>query len=162
MSESGVKKLKSIIRKTGYKRQSDIDKAVMEYNKLSRTSGGGSPAQIFFNRNMRPSIPSVATLPASIEQLKQRRERLAMLTRDRKGSSPKSAQFLVGDRVRCLDSDNRWTKTGTIVAVRRHGGSSAWSYRVLDDEGRTSLKSRTEIRIRRSSIQNTIGGLPIE
>ena len=63
--------------------------------------------------------------------------------------------------MRCIDGAKRWTKLGTVAEVRRHGGGKAWSYLVLGDDGRTSLKSRQEIRIRRSHIQDMIGGIPI-
>ena len=127
-------------------------------------AGASSPDQLFLTRKVKQLIPSISDMECTIENLQGQREKLARAVRDRNTKTQTLPQFSIGDKVRTLDKNNHWSNLGIISDTRSHkSGDHSWSYFVTsEDYNKVLLKSRQEVRLRRSFIRDCVGGIPLD
>ena len=122
------------------------------------------PDQLFLKRKVKQLIPSISEMENTIEQLQRKREKLARAVRDKSHKTKTLPQYSIGDLVRTLDKDKHWSNLGIISDTRNHRSNNhSWSYWVTNEsDDKTLLKSRQEVRLRRSYVRDCIWGVPLD
>ena len=131
------------------------DKKLQEYmlwaNCLMRPDNSGSPAELFFRRNMKVSgVPRCTIGEVDFERIQALREEAVALRKNKDTTRHYRGSFKVGDNVILQDSQSKqWNQRGTIVSEREciEPGSSR-SY--LIDVGQPQLKLRNRKYLRLS------------
>ena len=157
LAESAVKSAKFLIEKCESENQ-DLPAALLEWRNTPQADGY-SPAQAFFGRRLRTSLPSlgsegsfdpsvfVAVRAASRADAQRRRDEHAHALTD----------LTVGDRVVLQDQHSgRWEALGEIVLIHQNGRS----YDVELDDGSVIRRNRRLLRPIAAGAQDEPSGAP--
>ena len=144
LAESAVKSAKFLIEKCESENQ-DLSTALLEWRNTPRADGY-SPAQAFFGRRLRTSLPSLGSEgsfdPSVFVAVRAASRADAQRRRDERAHALTDLQ--VGDRVVLQDQQTgRWEALGEVVLIHQNGRS----YDVeLEDDGSIIRRNRRLLR----------------
>ncbi len=142
-AENAVKTAKQLMDKTGGY-GADYRKALAEWRNTPRQDGT-SPAQMYFGRRQRTSLPALETAYQPIDTDAVARKRRMDVT----GGCEDVAEhdLKVGDHVYVQDpATSKWTEKGTVTGLNDTGRS----YQIHFENGRIASRNRTHIRPRQT------------
>ena len=148
LAEKAVQDVKNVI-----KRQTDrynLDILVAEHNNIARTGMDKSPADLFFNRVVRSSVPGSGRRILDFTRAQEKRLDEQRNIQKELGRGRLSLDvFREGDRVRLQDvKTKKWNTKGTVVSEFYHDSAQTpSSYFVDSDEGGTFLRNGKFIRL---------------
>ena len=125
-------------------------------NCLMRPDNTGSPAELFFRRNMKTcGLPRSTIREVDFERIQMFRQELVALRKNRDTSKHYKCHFKISDKVVIQDSQSRqWNERGSIVAEKPcvEPGSSR-SYLINVGGARIKLRNILFIRLSCSTVQ---------
>ena len=101
---------------------------------------GKAPAEKFFGRKLRTSLPSLQNQPVADDQVPLTQ---ATWKNNYDARSRDLVPFQAGDLVAYRTSGDRWEGRAEILHTRREGGRS---YKILLPDGNTTVRTRRQLR----------------
>ena len=142
LMEKAVQDVKNVLkRQTG---RYNLDKLMAEYKSVARTGMDESPADLFFNRVVRSTVPGSGRRNLDFERAQQKCVEEQRDIRKKLGRGRLSLElFKEGDSVRVKDiKSKKWTTKGTVILEFYHEGAQApSSYFIEVDEGGQFLRN---------------------
>ena len=145
-AESGVKSVKNLLLKIGKISEQLVEESVFNVNNEPASSGAGSPAERFFLRGIRSTLPNSFKRNLQIQDLMTIRDQKRKKLASRRGRKSTDI-FQEGDPVRIQDPiSKRWNIKGKIESIRSSADGVQSSFQIKKSNGRSTLRHQSHVR----------------
>ena len=128
LAESGVKQVKTLIKKTGDKNGLMLDKRLWELNAMNRADGSGSPLELLMGRTVNSGLPNNGGKSVNLVRDREMRRRAQERWRRKLGRVSKE-EFMIGDLVSLHHiKSKKWNIKGMVDEIREVQEGEAKSY----------------------------------